>query len=185
MPGVGRKTALRLVLHLLKTEAEDTALLAEALQKMRSGVTYCKNCHNISDDDICSICANPLRDQTLLCVVSDMRDVIAIENTGQYRGLYHVIGGVISPIEGIGPSDLQIQSLLERIPGMEVKEVILAISPTMEGDTTGFYITRKLRDFDLRISSIARGVPVGGELEYTDEITLGRSIVERTSHGRM
>jgi recombination protein RecR len=185
LPGVGRKTALRLVLHLLKTEAEDTAQLAEALQKMRTGVTYCKHCHNISDDDICSICTNPLRDQTLICVVSDMRDVIAIENTGQYKGLYHVIGGVISPIEGIGPSDLQIQSLLERIPGTEVKEVILAISPTMEGDTTAFYITRKLRDFDLRISSIARGVPVGGELEYTDEITLGRSIVERTSHGRM
>lgn len=185
MPGVGRKTALRLVLHLLKNEAEDTTLLAEALQQMRTGVTYCRNCHNISDADICSICANPLRDQTLVCVVSDMRDVIAIENTGQYKGLYHVIGGVISPIEGIGPSDLHIQSLLERIPRSEVKEVILAISPTMEGDTTAFYITRKLRDFDLKISSIARGVPVGGELEYTDEITLGRSIVERTSYGRL
>ncbi|CAN5917381.1 recombination mediator RecR [soil metagenome] len=185
LPGVGRKTALRLVLHLLKNEAEDTVLLAEALQKMRTGVTYCKNCHNISDSDICSICANPLRDQTLVCVVSDMRDVIAIENTGQYKGLYHVIGGVISPIEGIGPADLHIQSLLERIPRSELKEVILAISPTMEGDTTAFYITRKLRDFNLKISSIARGVPVGGELEYTDEITLGRSIVERISYGRL
>jgi recombination protein RecR len=183
LPGVGRKTALRLVLHLLKNEAEDTKQLAEALQKMRTEVTYCTSCHNISDDHICTICSNPLRDHGLLCVVSDMRDVIAIENTGQYKGLYHVIGGVISPIEGVGPSDLHIQSLVERIPTTQVREVILAISPTMEGDTTAFYITRKLRDFQLKISTIARGVPVGGELEYTDEITLGRSIVERTSYG--
>ena len=185
LPGVGRKTALRLVLHLLKNETEDTRQLAEALLNMRTCVRYCKNCHNISDADICGICTNPLRDPHLLCVVSDMRDVIAIENTGQYKGLYHVIGGVISPIEGIGPSDLKINSLLERIPQSAFKEVILAISPTMEGDTTAFYITRKLRDFDLKISSIARGVPVGGELEYTDEVTLGRSIVERTSYGRI
>lgn len=184
LPGVGRKTALRLVLHLLKAETEETTDLATALVKMRTDITYCRVCHNISDTDLCSICANPLRDQTALCVVSDIRDVIAIENTAQYQGVYHVLGGVISPIEGIGPSDLNIASLLDRLPHSEVKEVILAISPTMEGDTTSFYITRKLRDFGVKITSIARGVPVGGELEYTDEITLGRSIVERTSYNK-
>lgn len=185
LPGVGKKTALRLALHLLKQESEDTFSLAEALVKMRTDVKHCKQCHNISDADVCEICSNPLRDRGLLCVVSDIRDVIAIENTAQYKGLYHVLGGVISPIEGIGPSDLHIESLLERLPNSEVKEVMLAISPTMEGDTTAFYLTRKLRDHaQLRITTIARGVPVGGELEYTDEITLGRSIVERTSYGR-
>ncbi|OKL39432.1 recombination mediator RecR [Pontibacter flavimaris] len=185
LPGVGRKTALRLALHLLKHESEDTLSLAEALVKMRTEVKHCKECHNISDTEVCSICANPLRDRSLLCVVSDIRDVIAIENTSQYKGLYHVLGGVISPIEGIGPSDLYIDSLLERLPASEVREILLAISPTMEGDTTAFYLTRKLRDFDLRITTIARGVPVGGELEYTDEITLGRSIVERTAYGKV
>lgn len=185
LPGIGKKTALRLALHLLKQESEDTFSLAEALVKMRTDVKHCEQCHNISDTEVCDICANPLRDRSLLCVVSDIRDVIAIENTAQYKGLYHVLGGVISPIEGIGPSDLHIESLLERLPKSEVKEVMLAISPTMEGDTTAFYLTRKLRDNDkLRITTIARGVPVGGELEYTDEITLGRSIVERTSYGR-
>ncbi|MDQ3291385.1 MAG: recombination mediator RecR [Bacteroidota bacterium] len=185
LPGIGRKTALRLVLHLLKSETEETTDLAEALTKMRNDITYCQQCHNISDTDVCSICANPLRDQTVLCVVSDIRDVIAIENTAQYKGLYHVLGGVISPIEGIGPSDLNISSLIERIPGSEIKEIILAISPTMEGDTTSFYITRKLRELGVKITTIARGVPVGGELEYTDEITLGRSIVERTSYNKL
>ncbi|MCX2738907.1 recombination mediator RecR [Pontibacter anaerobius] len=185
LPGVGRKTALRLALHMLKHESEDTLSLAEALVKMRTEVKHCKECHNISDTEVCSICANPLRDKSLLCVVSDIRDVIAIENTSQYKGLYHVLGGVISPIEGIGPSDLYIDSLLERLPASEVKEILLAISPTMEGDTTAFYLTRKLRDFDLRITTIARGVPVGGELEYTDEVTLGRSIVERTAYGKV
>ncbi len=184
LPGVGRKTALRLALHLLKEESEDTFLLAEALVKMRTEVKHCKQCHNISDTEVCSICSNPLRDRSLLCVVSDIRDVIAIENTAQYKGLYHVLGGVISPIEGVGPSDLHIDSLLERLPNSEVKEIMLAISPTMEGDTTAFYLTRKLRDMPVRITSIARGVPVGGELEYTDEITLGRSIVERTAYGK-
>ncbi|WP_242927486.1 recombination mediator RecR [Pontibacter vulgaris] len=184
LPGVGRKTALRLALHLLKEESEDTFLLAEALVKMRTEVKHCKQCHNISDTEVCSICTNPLRDRSLLCVVSDIRDVIAIENTAQYKGLYHVLGGVISPIEGVGPSDLHIDSLLERLPNSEVKEIMLAISPTMEGDTTAFYLTRKLRDQPVRITSIARGVPVGGELEYTDEITLGRSIVERTAYGK-
>jgi len=185
LPGIGRKTALRLVLHLLKEESEESFLLAEALVKMRTEVKHCRECHNISDTEVCSICTNPLRDRSLLCVVSDIRDVIAIENTGQYKGLYHVLGGVISPLEGVGPSDLHIDSLLERLPDSEVKEVLLAISPTMEGDTTAFYLTRKLRDNRVRITSIARGVPVGGELEYTDEITLGRSIVERTVYGKV
>ena len=184
LPGVGRKTALRLVLHLLKSETEDTQSLSEALLKMRSEITYCQVCHNISDTEVCNICANPLRDHSLLCVVSDIRDVIAIENTGQYKGVYHVLGGVISPIEGIGPADLNISSLVERLPDSEIKEIVLAVSPTMEGDTTAFYITRKLRDFSVKISTIARGVPVGGELEYTDEITLGRSIIERTSYSK-
>jgi len=184
LPGVGRKTALRLVLHLLKSETEETQSLSAALVKMRSEITYCQTCHNISDTDICNICANPLRDHSLLCVVSDIRDVIAIENTGQYKGVYHVLGGVISPIEGIGPTDLNINSLVERLPQSEIKEIVLAVSPTMEGDTTAFYITRKLRDFSVKITTIARGVPVGGELEYTDEITLGRSIVERTSYSK-
>jgi recombination protein RecR len=185
LPGIGRKTALRLALHLLKEESEDTFSLAEAIVKMRTEVKHCKQCHNISDTEVCSICSNPLRDKSLLCVVSDIRDVIAIENTAQYKGLYHVLGGVISPIEGIGPSDLHIDSLLERLPNSEVKELLLAISPTMEGDTTAFYLTRKLRDHNVRITTIARGVPVGGELEYTDEITLGRSIVERTVYGKV
>ncbi|WP_162053506.1 recombination mediator RecR [Pontibacter pamirensis] len=185
LPGIGRKTALRLALHMLKEESEETFLLAESLVKMRTDVKHCKQCHNISDTEICSICSNPLRDKGVLCVVSDIRDVIAIENTSQYKGLYHVLGGVISPLEGVGPSDLEIESLLERLPKSEVKEILLAISPTMEGDTTAFYLTRKLRDQNLRITTIARGVPVGGELEYTDEITLGRSIVERTAYGKV
>jgi recombination protein RecR len=185
LPGVGKKTALRLVLHLLKAETEDTKSLSEALVRMRTGIRYCKTCHNISDQDVCGICSNPLRDRSLLCVVSDMRDVIAIENTAQYKGVYHVLGGVISPLEGIGPADLKIQSLVERLPSSGVKEIILALSPTMEGDTTSFYLTRKLKDFPARISSIARGVPVGGELEYTDEITLGRSILDRTAYSQV
>jgi recombination protein RecR len=182
LPGIGKKTALRLALHLLKAETDTTASLAEALAKMRFDIRYCDTCHNISDTAECTICANKLRDHSTICVVSDIRDVIAIENTGQYKGGYHVLGGVISPIEGVGPSDLQIDSLVERIsaPASEIKEVILAISPTMEGDTTAFYLSRKLRDFaEVHISSIARGIPMGGELEYADEITLGRSIVER------
>ncbi|MBC7448961.1 MAG: recombination protein RecR [Hymenobacteraceae bacterium] len=185
LPGVGRKTALRLTLHLLRAEEGGTLALATALTRMRTGVTYCQQCHNIADTPVCDICTNPLRDRALVCTVSDIRDVIAIENTGQYRGLYHVLGGVISPLEGIGPSELNIPTLLDRIsgPDAEIREVILALSPTMEGDTTAFYLTRKLRDAGVRVSSIARGVPVGGELEYTDEITLGRSIVERITQG--
>ncbi|GAA4374056.1 recombination mediator RecR [Hymenobacter koreensis] len=187
LPGIGRKTALRLALHLLKAETETTSSLAEALAKMRFEIRYCNTCYNISDTEECSICANPLRDRGTVCVVSDIRDVIAIENTGQYQGVYHVLGGVISPIEGIGPADLHIEPLMDRMKGeeSEVKEVILAISPTMEGDTTAFYLTRRLREFaEVHISSIARGIPVGGELEYADEITLGRSIVERQRQAR-
>ena len=182
LPGIGKKTALRLALHLLKAETETTASLAEALAKMRFEITYCRTCHSISDSDECGICANKLRDHAQVCVVADVRDVIAIENTGQYRGVYHVLGGVISPIEGIGPADLQIDSLVARasVEGTELREVILAISPTMEGDTTAFYLSRRLRDLpNVHISTIARGIPMGGELEYADEITLGRSIVDR------
>lgn len=182
LPGIGRKTALRLALHLLKAEMDTTASLAEALAKMRFEITYCNTCHSISDAEQCGICANPLRDHSLVCVVSDVRDVIAIENTGQYKGVYHVLGGVISPIEGVGPSDLHIDSLVARAAAedSEVREVILAISPTMEGDTTAFYLSRRLRDLpNVHISTIARGIPMGGELEYADEITLGRSIVDR------
>lgn len=187
LPGIGRKTALRLALHLLKAEMDTTATLAEALAKMRFEITYCRTCHSISDAEECGICANKLRDHSLVCVVSDVRDVIAIENTGQYKGVYHVLGGVISPIEGIGPSDLHIDSLVERASAeeSEVREIILAISPTMEGDTTAFYLSRRLRDLpNVHISTIARGIPMGGELEYADEITLGRSIVDRLRQAR-
>ena len=182
LPGIGKKTALRLALHLLKAEMDTTATLAEALAKMRFEITYCRTCHSISDAEECGICANKLRDHSLVCVVADVRDVIAIENTGQYKGVYHVLGGVISPIEGIGPADLHIDSLVERANAddSEVRELILAISPTMEGDTTAFYLSRRLRDLpNIHLSTIARGIPMGGELEYADEITLGRSIVER------
>ena len=187
LPGIGRKTALRLALHLLKADMDTTASLAEALAKMRFEITYCRTCHSISDAEECGICANQLRDHSLVCVVSDVRDVIAIENTGQYKGVYHVLGGVISPIEGVGPSDLHIDSLVERAAAedSELREVILAISPTMEGDTTAFYLSRRLRDLpNLHISTIARGIPMGGELEYADEITLGRSIVDRLRQAR-
>jgi recombination protein RecR len=187
LPGIGKKTALRLALHLLKAETDTTANLAEALAKMRFDITYCRTCHSISDSEQCSICGNPLRDRSTVCVVADVRDVIAIENTGQYQGVYHVLGGVISPIEGVGPADLHIDSLVARAGAeeSEIREVILAISPTMEGDTTAFYLSRRLRDFEqLNISTIARGIPMGGELEYADEITLGRSIVERQRQAR-
>jgi len=182
LPGIGKKTALRLALHLLKADTDTTASLAEALAKMRFEITYCRTCHSISDAEECIICANQLRDHAQVCVVADVRDVIAIENTGQYRGLYHVLGGVISPIEGVGPTDLHIDSLVERAAAEDsnVREIILAISPTMEGDTTAFYLSRRLRDLpNVHISTIARGIPMGGELEYADEITLGRSIVDR------
>jgi recombination protein RecR len=184
LPGIGKKTALRLVLHLIKHNKETTVDLAQALVKMREGIKYCKKCYNISDQEVCSICVSLRRDPSIICVVEDSRDVMAIENTGQYLGHYHVLGGVISPVEGIGPDSLQIEPLIQKVKAQnsEVKEIIFALSPTMEGDTTSFYITRKLNNLPLRITSIARGIPLGGELEYTDEITLGRSIVARTTY---
>jgi len=183
LPGIGKKTALRLALHLLKEDGQETSLLTDALARMRSETVYCKQCHNISDADLCQICDNPLRDGSSICVVEDTRDVMAVENTAQYHGQYHILGGVISPMDGIGPGELNIESLINRAKSADgLKEIILALSPTMEGDTTAFYITKKLKDLDIKLSTIARGVPVGGELEYTDEITLGRSILSRTKY---
>jgi len=182
LPGIGKKTALRLVLHLVKENENRTLALTESLNKLRTQIKFCKTCHNISDDDECIICRSHRRDKTILCVVEDCNDVMAIENTSQYIGIYHVLGGVISPMNGIGPSELKIESLISRLSQKqsEVKEVILALSPTMEGDTTAFYINRKMKDIPLKVTSIARGVSVGSELEYSDEITLGRSITGRT-----
>lgn len=180
LPGVGRKTALRLVLHLLRQEDQDVQAFVEAVSRLKHDVCYCKTCHNISDAERCPICTDPRRDATTICVVENIQDVMAVENTQQYQGLYHVLGGVISPMDGIGPSDLEIDSLVKRVEEGGVREVILALSPTMEGDTTNFYIFRKLAPYDVSISIIARGVSVGNELEYTDEVTLGRSIVNRT-----
>lgn len=184
LPGIGKKTALRLVLHLVRTQEQNTTQLTEALRKLKSGIEFCKSCFNIADDTTCAICGSHRRDRSIICVVEDFKDVMAIENTAQYNGLYHVLGGVISPINGIGPSELKIDALVERLnqANGEVKEIIFALSPTMEGDTTAFYIHKKIKSFQLKISSIARGVPVGGELEYTDEITLGRSILSRTRY---
>lgn len=180
LPGVGKKTAMRLVLHLLRQETEEVDAFGKAIIQLKHEVKYCKVCHNISDTDICQICANPSRDSSTICVVESIQDVMAVEATQQFHGLYHVLGGVISPMDGIGPSDLQIDSLVERVSNSDVKEVILALSSTMEGDTTNFYIYRKLADKSVKISVIARGISIGDELEYTDEITLGRSIVNRT-----
>jgi len=180
LPGIGRKTALRLVLHMLRQSTEDVELFAEALTQMKHEVKFCKVCHNISDDDVCPICRDARRDSSTVCVVENIQDVMAIENTQQYHGLYHVLGGIISPMDGIGPADLEIESLVSRVAEDKVKEVILALNPTMEGDTTNFYIFRKLASSDVRISVIARGISVGNELEYTDEVTLGRSILNRT-----
>ena len=186
LPGIGKKTALRLALHLLREAEEDTVSLAGALIDLRTKIQYCQSCHNISDAAVCDICHSQRRDRSIICVVENPQDVIAIENTSQYKGLYHVLGGVISPIEGVGPADIRLDSLVERVAGAAndnpVKEIILALSPTMEGDTTSFYITKKLAPHGVKVSTIARGVPVGGELEYTDEITLGRSILSRISY---
>src|SRR5690606_27269228 len=184
LPGIGKKTALRLVLFLLKENKESTLALSEALVNLRTKILYCSTCHNISDSPVCGICASPKRDKGIICVVEDIPDIMAIENTAQYFGTYHILGGVISPIEGIGPSDLNIESLIKRVQQQEnqVQEIILALSGTMEGDTTAFYITKKLKDYPVKITAIARGVAVGGELEYTDEITLGRSILRRTAY---
>ena len=181
LPGIGRKTALRLVLHLLRQDADSVAQFADAVGRLKQEVKYCRVCHNISDSDTCPICSDPRRDVTTVCVVENIQDVMAVENTQQYHGLYHVLGGVISPMDGIGPSDLEIDSLVERVKSGGVKEVILALSSTMEGDTTNFYIFRKLAPFtDVKLTIIARGISVGDELEYTDEVTLGRSILNRT-----
>ncbi|OYT13727.1 MAG: recombination protein RecR [Bacteroidetes bacterium 4572_114] len=179
LPGIGRKTALRLALYLLNEEKTEAQQLADALIKMRNDVNFCKICQNISDNEICNICSNPKRDPSVICVVEDIRDVMAIENTSQYKGLYHVLGGIISPMDGIGPGDLTINKLIERLNGNEVNEIILALSATIEGDTTNFYIYKKIKGFEVIVSSIARGVSVGDELEYADEVTLGRSIINR------
>ncbi len=180
LPGIGRKTALRLALFLLRRPVEEADRFADAVKELCHNVKYCTVCHNISDSEICPICSNAQRDNTTVCVVENVQDVMAIENTQQYNGLYHVLGGIISPMDGIRPNDLEIDSLVERVEGGGLKEVILALSSTMEGDTTNFYIARKLADFDIALSIIARGISVGDELEFTDEVTLGRSIVNRT-----
>ena len=189
LPGIGRKTALRLVLHMLRQEEADVTAFADALTILKREVKYCKRCHNISESELCPICADKSRDGSVICVVENIQDVLAIERTMQYKGLYHVLGGIISPMDGIGPSNLEIESLIERIRNgvsgkdgeQQIKEVIFALASTMEGDTTNFYISRKLREFpDIKLSVIARGINVGDELQYTDEVTLGRSILNRT-----
>lgn len=186
LPGIGKKTALRLALHLLKQKESVSDDLAGAITTLRKGIKYCKLCHNISDAEICGICNGKRRDKSLICVVEDIPDVLAIENTSQYNGLYHVLGGVISPIQGIGPDELKIESLIKRIlnpyAADKVEEVIMALPATMEGDTTSFYISRKLKEQGVRVSTIARGIPIGGELEFTDEVTLGRSILTRVNY---
>ncbi len=179
LPGIGRKTALRLVLHLLKQTEAEVERFGQSIIKLRNEINYCKVCHNISDTDICQICANPSRDSAILCVVENIKDVMTIENTQQFKGLYHVLGGIISPMDGVGPHDLNIESLVDRIRKGGIHEVILALSTTMEGDTTNFYIFRKLAPYNIKTTTIARGIAVGDELEYADEITLGRSIIHR------
>jgi len=179
LPGVGKRTALRLVLHLLKQPEEQTMHLAKALVDLKTEVKFCKNCHNISDQELCEICANPNREKSIVCVVEDIRDVMAIENTSQYKGLYHVLGGKISPMDGVGPNQLNISTLIDKVKSGEVTEIIFALSSTMEGDTTNFYIYKQLENFEVITSTIARGIGVGDELEYADEVTLGRSILHR------
>lgn len=185
LPGIGRKTALRLVLHLLRQEDGTVDELTAALSKLKHEVRHCRICHNISDSDVCPICSDQRRDSTTICVVENIQDVMAIENTQQYHGLYHVLGGIISPIDGIGPSDIEVESLVKRVSEGSVSEVIMALSSTMEGDTTAFYIFRKLAPYEVKQSVIARGISVGNELEYTDEITLGRSILNRVPYDKL
>lgn len=179
LPGIGKRTALRLVLHLLKRPQENTSRLSAALEKMRTEINFCSNCHNISDTGLCEICSNKGRKERTICVVEDIRDVMAIENTSQYRGHYHVLGGKISPMDGVGPGDLTIQSLVQKVKDGKVDEIIFALSSTMEGDTTNFYIYKQIEGYDVISSTIARGISVGDELEYADEVTLGRSILNR------
>lgn len=182
LPGIGRKTALRLVLYLLRQETAVVEQFGNAIVQLRKEVKHCKICHNISDTATCNICSNPNRNESVICVVETIRDVLSIENTHQFNGRYHVLGGIISPMDGIGPSDLEIQSLVQRVQSGDIVEVILALSTTMEGDTTNFYLYKKLKNFEIKITTIARGVAVGGELEYTDELTLGRSIINRLNY---
>ncbi len=179
LPGIGRKTALRLVLHLLRQDKKDIHDLSDSLINLADNVKYCTVCHNLSDTEVCDICSNPRRDNTTICVVENISNVMSVENTGQYRGLYHVLGGVISPIDGIGPADLEIDSLVARVAEGGIKEVIFALNPTMDGDTTNFYISRKLKEYDVLLTTLARGISVGDELEYTDEVTLGRALSNR------
>lgn len=182
LPGVGQKTALRLVLHLLNQDAADVERFSATISKLRNEIQFCRVCLNISDSPVCQICASPKRDHNTICVVEDTRDVMAIENTNQYNGVYHVLGGLISPMDGVGPSDLEVDSLIERIKENEIREIIFALSATMEGDTTLFYLNKRLKNFAITISTIARGIAFGGELEYVDEVTLGRSIVTRVPY---
>jgi recombination protein RecR len=182
LPGIGRKTALRMALHLLKRNAQEVEMLGTSVIKMRNEVNYCRECRNISDEELCAICASPKRDHSLICVVEDIRDVMAIENTGQFSGVYHVLGGIISPMEGIGPNDLHIEALITRVGAGTVEEVLLALPTTIEGDTTNFYLFRKLSEFNARLTTLSRGVSIGDELEHTDEVTLGRSILNRTPY---
>ncbi len=182
LPGVGQKTALRLVLHLLKQDKAEVERFSSTVSKLRNEIQFCKTCYNISDQAICEICASHKRDQSLVCIVEDTRDVMAIENTNQYNGVYHVLGGLISPMDGIGPADLEVDSLVERLKQNEATEIIFALSATMEGDTTIFYLDKRLKQFNLKLSTIARGIAFGGELEYVDEITLGRSITTRVPY---
>ncbi len=182
LPGVGQKTALRLVLHLLNQDKEDVEKFSATISKLRNEIQFCRICLNISDQPVCQICASPKRDHSMICVVEDTRDVMAIENTNQYNGVYHVLGGLISPMDGVGPTDLEVDSLVERLKDGETKEIIFALSATMEGDTTLFYLHKRLKNFNLTISTIARGIAFGGELEYVDEITLGRSIATRVPY---
>ncbi|MCQ2384245.1 MAG: recombination mediator RecR [Paludibacteraceae bacterium] len=179
LPSIGRRTALRLALSLLKRDERDSKSLGEALINFRSGIKYCRKCHNLCDGELCNVCATPGRDDSMVCVVENVGDVMAIENTAQYHGLYHVLGGIISPMEGIGPNDIEINSLIKRVEEEDIKEVLLALSPNMEGDTTCFFIYRKLAPYNVRVTTIAKGISVGDSLEYADELTLGRSIVNR------
>lgn len=183
LPGIGRKTALRLALHMLRRDPEYTERFTSALLSLRRDIRYCRLCHNISDDELCPICANPSRDHSVVCVVENVKEIMAIENTGQFRGVYHVLGGIISPMEGIGPADLEIDSLVARVAEGGIKEVLLALSTTMEGDTTNFFIYRKLSAYPVKVTVIARGVSIGDEIEYADEVTLGRSIINRVEFG--
>ena len=182
LPGIGRKSALRLVLHILRQNIEDVDAFGNSLIQLRNEIKHCKICHNISDTEICQICSNPSRNENIICVVENIRDVMSVENTQQFNGLYHVLGGIISPMDGIGPADLEIDSLVKRVEKEDIGEVILALSTTMEGDTTNFYIFRKLKDKNIKLSTLARGVSIGDELEYTDEITLGRSLINRVPY---